>query len=127
HVGSLSTDRRQGPSAECTPVAIWPEYPHGLSESPDCNYEAPWTCDQEYDVGAWFAGGLNGNCIVGHPGLDLVLVSHTAPQIPGSSCVAALWPVMRSALIAPDPVFAGDDEAFCEAYAANRYAPDLLE
>ena len=32
---------------------------------------------------------------------------------------------MRPALVALDPVYQGDDEAFCEDYGAGRYAPDL--
>jgi hypothetical protein len=30
-----------------------------------------------------------------------------------------------SALVAADPMFAGDDAAFCAAYASGSYAPDL--
>ena len=119
-----STERHQGPQEPCSPAATWPEYPHGLSESPDCYYEAPWTCDQEYDVGVWAAGGLNANCIVGHPGLDMVLVSKNA-GLDQPGCMSLIWPGMRSALIALDPTFAGDEEAFCEAYGSNAYAPDL--
>ena len=124
HVGALSTDRSDGPVEPCTPAALWPDYPHGLSEATDCNYNPPWTCEQEYDVGAWSASGLNGNHIVGHPGLDMVLVVKTA-GLDVRNGFASVWPAMRPALIAIDPVFQGDEEAFCEAYGSNAYAPDL--
>jgi hypothetical protein len=35
------------------------------------------------------------------------------------------WPVVRPAVVALDPTYAGDDAAFCEAFDRNRYAPDL--
>jgi hypothetical protein len=123
-VGAFSTDRFDGPWEPCTPPAIWPEYPHGLSESPDCNYNLPWTCDQEYDVGAWSASGYNGNHIVGHPGLDMVIVVKTAGTEVNVG-FTSVWPAMRPALIALDPTFQGDEEAFCEAYGSGAYAPDL--
>ena len=53
-------NREQGPSAPCSPAAIWPEYPHGLSEATDCGYDPPYSCDQEYDVGVWAAAGFAG-------------------------------------------------------------------
>jgi hypothetical protein len=31
---------------------------------------------------------------------------------------------VRPALVAEDPLYAGDEEAFCAAYGANAYAPD---
>ena len=124
HVGGFSTDRHDGPIEPCTPPAIWPEYPHGLSESPDCNYNPPWTCEQEYDVGAWSASGYNGNHIVGHPGLDMVLVVKTA-GFEVDVGFTSVWPAMRPALIALDPTFQGDEDAFCEAYGSGAYAPGL--
>ena len=123
HASSESSERLQGPSDPCTPAAIWPEYPHGLSEATDCGYSAPWTCAQEYDVGAWAGAGAEGQHIVGHPGLDMVLISKHAGFT--SSTFATMWTAMRPALIALDPTFAGDEDAFCEAYGNNAYAPDL--
>jgi hypothetical protein len=38
-----------------------------------------------------------------------------------------LWAPVRPALVALDPRFQGDEDAFCAAYGANRYAPDLPE
>lgn len=120
---SSSSERIQGPSDSCTPAAIWPRYPHGLSEATDCGYAAPWSCEQEYDVGAWAAAGAEGQHIVGHPGLDMVLIAkHAGFQ---SSSFATVWTAMRPALVALDPTFQGDADAFCQAYARNAYAPDL--
>ena len=109
------------PNAECTPSAIWNEFPHGLSTSPDCNYIDPYDCDQAYDVGVWYAAGLMGNYISGHAGLDLVLVVKNI----GSNNQERVWNAVRPALVALDPTYAGDEGAFCEAYAASDYAPDL--
>ena len=47
------------------------------------------------------------------------LVSGTADDLAG------LWPIVRPAVLARDPRYAGQDSAFCEAYAGNHYAPDL--
>jgi CubicO group peptidase (beta-lactamase class C family) len=110
----------------CAPVSVYPQHPHGLSDSPDCNYAAPYTCSQPYDVGVWNAVGLGGQNIQGHPGLDLVIVvkdltpSDTGPTAPG-----ILWDAVRPAIVAADPKYRGDDSAFCAAYSANAYAPDL--
>ena len=120
---SGSSERLQGPSDPCTPAAIWPEYPHGLSEATDCGYSAPYTCAQEYDVGGWAGAGTEGQHFVGHPGLDMVLISKHAGFM--SSTFSTMWTAMRPALVALDPTFAGDEEAFCEAYGTNAYAPDL--
>jgi len=104
----------------CAPVSLNTEYPHGLSEATDCNYEPPYTCDQTFDVGMWFAAGLGGQYIVGHRGLDLVLVVKDYNGGP-----AGIWQAVRPALVALDPTYHGDEEAFCAAYAGNTYAPDL--
>jgi hypothetical protein len=122
HVGSEGPERFQGPQDPCTPAALWPTYPHGLSESPDCGYDAPWSCTQQYDSGAWAANGAGGQLIVGHPGLDMVLISKNAGLGAG---FGALWSEVRPALVALDPTFRGDEDAFCEAYGNNAYAPDL--
>lgn len=110
----------QTPIDPCAPLAVHPRYPHGLSEAPDCHYQPPHTCAQEIDAGMWFAAGYLGQYIVGHPGLDLVLVVKNHPSGPGN-----LWRTVRPALVAVDPTFAGDEEAFCAAYAGGSYAPDL--
>jgi hypothetical protein len=112
----------QVPLDPCSPVSVFNRHPHGLSGSPDCNYEEPYSCEQEFDVGAWFASGAGGQVIVGHRGLDMVLVAKNLGGLSGS---AAIWGPVRPALVALDPMFHGDEDAFCAAYGANRYAPDL--
>jgi hypothetical protein len=121
--GTSGPERIQGPPDACTPAAIWGEYPHGLSEATDCGYEPPWSCSQKYDVGAWAAAGAGGQHIVGHPGLDMVLVAKYAGAT--SNSFKTVWTAVRPALVALDPTFKGDEEAFCQAYANNEYAPDL--
>lgn len=111
----------------CAPVSIYKEHPHGLSSSTDCNYDEPYSCTQEYDVGVWQAVGMFGQVIQGHPGLDLVVVGMdltppgTDPNAPGK-----LWDALRPAVILADPTHQGDEAAFCTAYSQNRYAPDLV-
>jgi hypothetical protein len=105
----------------CAPAALWPRYPHPVSDAPDCNYGGD-PCEQEQDVGAWSAQGAGGQFIVGHPGLDLVIV---AKNYDGMGGPEGLWNAVRPALVAHDDMFKGDEAAFCAAYAANRYAPDL--
>jgi hypothetical protein len=115
-------EKFQAPLDSCSPVAVFREHPHGLSDSPDCNYEEPYSCEQEFDAGVWFASGFGGQVIVGHRGLDLVLVAKNLGLLAGSF---SIWDPVRPALVALDPMFQGDEEAFCAAYGANRYAPDL--
>lgn len=103
----------------CTPAAFWPEYPHVGSEAPDCR-ATTGTCDQEHDIGVFLAAGLGGQYVVMHPGLDLVITAHNAASAGG------LWTAVRPAVVAKDPMFMGDEMAFCEAYGSGSYAPDLL-
>jgi len=114
----LSIDSDNGIS-HCAPPAIHASYPHGLSESPDCGFTRR-ACEQQYDVGVWSALGLGGQVIMGHRGLDLVMV---AKELGNDERI--LWNAVRPALVALDPEFAGDEEAFCAAYDASTYAPDL--
>ncbi len=122
-VGLQQTAQSPGP---CAPVSIYDVHPHGLSDSPDCNYAAPYTCKQQYDVGVWQAVGLQGQVIQGHPGLDLVIVVRDlTPLDTGPSAPGILWNAVRPAVIAADPKFKGDEASFCAAYGGNAYAPDL--
>ena len=122
-VGLQQAPQSPGP---CAPVSVYPTHPHGLAESPDCNYEAPFSCDQTFDVGVWQAVGLGGQVIQGHPGLDVVLVGRDiTPLGTGPDAPRILWDALRPAIVAADPMYAGDDAAFCAAYGANAYAPDL--
>lgn len=129
----LATDRNlrlpgfpnplQVPIGACQPPALWRSYPHPPSESLDCNYNGEVSCAQTFDVGVFGAVGLEGQLIVGHPGLDLVIVTKNAGDI---AFVMTPWDLIRRALIAVDPVYAGDQSAFCAAYASGNYAPDLI-
>jgi hypothetical protein len=119
--GDQVGQKRQGPRDPCAPPALNAHYPHGVSDSSDCNYLPPYTCAQEFDDGVWFASGTGGHFIVGHPGLDMLLV---AKDLDGSG-PQLMWTAVRPALVALDPVFRGDEEAFCRAYGSNSYAPDL--
>lgn len=105
----------------CAPPALWPRYPHPISEAPDCNYGG-MDCSQEHDVGVWSAQGAGGQFIVGHPGLDLVIV---AKDFSSGGGPEGMWDAVRPALVALDPMFMGDEAGFCEAYGNSRYAPDL--
>jgi hypothetical protein len=57
-----------------------------------------------------------------HPGLDLVIVAHNFSNMGGPM---GMWDAVRPAVVAMDPVYAGDEVGFCEAYGAGDYAPDL--
>jgi hypothetical protein len=110
----------------CAPVAIHKSYPHGVSEAKDCGYTAPATCDQKYDVGVFQAEGLGGQLIQGHRGLDIVIVARNAqPGGTGPGTAKTVWDAIRPAVIAGDPMFKGDEAAFCKAYGSNDYAPDM--
>jgi len=100
----------------CAPSAIHRTYPHGLSEATDCG--SAFGCEQTYDVGVFQAVGAGGQYIVGHRGLDLVIAIKNYEGDP-------VWDVVRPALIAEDPTFMGDSDAFCSAYRAGDYAPAL--
>ena len=104
----------------CSPRAIHASYPHGISESSDC---ADGNCDQEHDVGVWNAAGAGGQYIVGHRGLDMVLIGKNWDD-GGSS---QLWRAVLPSVVAADPTFKGDQDAFCEAYSQGEYAPDLVK
>jgi hypothetical protein len=120
--GILGGTKLQAPLDRCAPAALNDQYPHGLSDSPDCNYLPPYGCEQDFDVGVWNANGAGGHMIVGHPGLDMVLV---AQDLGDAALPLVLFAAVRPALIALDPRFEGDVVAFCAAYGANAYAPDL--
>jgi hypothetical protein len=104
----------------CAPRAVHAEYPHGLSEATDCEEAG---CAQDHDVGIWSMVGYNGQYVLGHRGLDLLLITKDWYHANGNS--ELVWDTLRPALVAADPVFEGDDEAFCEAYRSGSYAPDL--
>ena len=104
----------------CQPRAIHASYPHGISEASDCT---DGNCDQDNDVGVWSAIGAGGQFIVGHRGLDMVVVGKNW----GSGGGEGLFDLVLPSIVAADPKFMGDQEAFCEAYARGAYAPDLVK
>lgn len=120
--GNISTGSNAPEGDPCAPPAFWPSYPHGLSKATDC-MATVGTCDQKYDVGVFSAQGLNGQFVVVHPGLDLVIV---AKNFSGGDGPLGLWRAIRPGLVAMDPMFKGDEKAFCDAYGNGQYAPDLL-
>jgi len=54
----------------------------------------------------------------------VVVVKGLTPDDTGPTAPGILWDAVRPALIAADPMFAGDEQAFCTAYGGNAYAPD---
>lgn len=107
----------------CSPAAFWQKYPHEISDAPDCQATvAGANCKQKYDIGNFSCQGLGGQFAIGHPGLDLVLV---VKNFSGSNGPMGLWDKIRPAIVAKDPMFKGDMAAFCKAYGAGDYAPDL--
>jgi CubicO group peptidase (beta-lactamase class C family) len=101
----------------CAPVPVHRKYPHGASSAADCGTG----CEQKYDVGAFSARGMGGQFIDIHRGLDLVVVGKTW----GEGNIQGPWGAVRPALVALDPMFKGDEAAFCAAYSKGDYAPDL--
>ena len=106
----------------CTPVAVWPHYPHGLSEASDCLLADPSQCKQDFDVGMFGWQGAGGQWLAAHPGLELVLAAKNLSN--GNN--AAVWAAVRPALVALDETYNGDETAFCADYGAGAYAPDLV-
>lgn len=123
----------------CAPFAGWKQYPHApLYDAPNDNGGAPFR--NGYDDGLFWADGAGGNFTEIHRGLDLVLVvrddetaqkSDPESQRRGSANVTGLeyhrtWRIVRPALVAEDPVYKGNEAAFCAAYRDGTYAPDLI-
>ena len=119
---------------ECSPYVRWPSYPHRpFYEAPDSNGGFPFD-EQEHDIGVVWSKGAGGQSFVIHRGLDMVLaVRDDNVSVNESEAVGAfegpknVWKAIRPALVAMDPVYKGDEAAFCEAYRRSQYAPDLRE
>lgn len=118
----------------CAPYTRWPEYPHRpFFEAPDPNGGFPG--EQQHDIGVVWAAGAGGQKMSVHRGLDLVIAvrdDSLAVGEPGQPVGTfeghkTIWNAIRPALVALDPVYTGDEEAFCAAYKASTHAPDLLE
>ena len=104
---------------DCAPISIHQKYPHGISKATSCELDSG--CEQQYDVGVWSANGARGQFIIGHRALDLVIVGKNWQQTGAN----LLWNEVRPAVINADPVYKGDEDAFCKAYGAGDYAPEL--
>lgn len=124
-IGGTLSASGAGPTTgdPCAPAAIWQSYPHAPSEATDRRPASGQSCDQMHDTGVFSAQGLGGQFIVGHRGLDLVMV---ARDFSGAGGPMGLWELVRPSLVALDPMYMGDEAAFCEAYGSGNYAPDLL-
>jgi hypothetical protein len=55
----------------------------------------------------------------------VIVARDVTPLGSGPDAPALVWNALRSAVIGGDPVFRGDEAAFCAEYGAGRYAPDL--
>lgn len=123
---------------ECSPYSGWRKYPHPpMYDAPNPRGGDPFT--HGYDDGVFWADGSGGNFTEIHRGLDLVLVvrgdeaaqaKDPESQKRGSVNTTGLeyhrmWRIVRPALIAEDPVYRGNQAAFCNAYRSGSYAPDL--
>lgn len=107
------------PLVPCAPTARC-----GEDESRRC------TGADEHDVGTWVSHGADGRMIIGHPGLDMLVITRDHTNGPhGRRWGPELWrKVVVPALVAGDADLQKDyaDEAsFCRAYEHNLYAPDL--
>ncbi|HKU36496.1 MAG TPA: hypothetical protein VJR89_00075 [Polyangiales bacterium] len=121
--GDISSGSNSPNGDPCAPAAFWQKYPHKVSNAPDCQATvAGAKCEQKYDIGVYSAQGLGGQFIIGHPGLDMVL---TIKDYSGMGGPMGFWEKIRPAVVALDPMFKGDEKAFCAAYGAGDYAPDL--
>jgi hypothetical protein len=121
--GDIGSGSNSADGDPCAPAAFWQRYPHKVSDAPDCQATVPGAkCEQKYDVGVFSAQGLGGQFIIGHPGLDLVLA---IKDFSGMNGPMGFWEKIRPAVVALDPMYMGDEAAFCAAYGAGDYAPDL--
>jgi putative cell wall-binding protein len=108
----------------CSPTVRWSHYPHRPFFQASSDHGGNATRgEQPYDVGVVWASGAGGQRIVVHRALDLVMTIRDEASNEGHKTV---WNAIRPALVAEDPVFRGDEVAFCEAYRNSEYAPNLL-
>lgn len=120
--GDISSGSNSPDGDACAPAAFWQRYPHKVSDAPDCQATvAGASCMQKHDDGVMSAQGLGGQFIIGHPGLDLVI---TIKNYSGMGGPMGAWAAVRPALVALDPMYKGDEMAFCKAYGSGDYAPD---
>jgi hypothetical protein len=118
----------------CAPYTTWPAYPHApFFELDGPHGGTPFEVPAPHDIGLVWAAGAGGQRIAVHRGLDLVITVRdsslsTDVTDPGMfEGHKSVFAAIRPALVAHDAVFAGDEEAFCEAYRRSAHAPDLLD
>lgn len=116
----------------CSPFGRWAAYPHAPTfEAPDDNGGFPYG-RQRHDVGMFWAAGAGGQKISVHRALDLVITVRDDAVSVGGGTAGTFeghkrpWNLIRPALVAHDPVHAGDEAAFCASYRRSEHAPDLL-
>jgi CubicO group peptidase (beta-lactamase class C family) len=109
------------PDNVCAPYATWPEHPHRPFYETTHDYGGSPFDEQPFDIGVAFAAGLGGQLTIVHRGLDMVISGRDVSGGP-----QGLWTAVRPALVALDPVYAGDEDAFCDAYRRSAYAPTLI-
>lgn len=116
---------------DCSPYTSWPRYPHAPFFEPNgMNGGSPFG-KARHDIGLTWAAGAGGQKISVHRGLDLVLtVRDDAVSAEGGRPSTfeghkRPWRLIRPALVKHDPVFRGDEKAFCAAYQRSAHAPDL--
>lgn len=119
----------------CSPYATWPRYPHApFRENSDNRGGSPF--ESRHDIGLFWAAGTGGQKMSVHRGLDLVIVVRDDVLDATDIDVGAgqglfeghkrVWRLIRPALLARDPVYAGNEAGFCAAYQRSDYAPDLV-
>ena len=119
---------------DCSPYTTWGYYPHApFYGASDNGGGSPFEGD--YDIGLFWAAGTLGQKVSVHRGLDLVITVRDDILDLGSDILAGeglfeghkrVWNLIRPALLAHDPVYAGDEDGFCAAYQRSEYAPDLI-
>lgn len=99
-----------------------------------CGNNGSKRCD--WDVGTWEANGIGGQLIIGHKGLDMVVVARNWGD--GFDTGESLWEQIVPAIVAYDPIYCYRQDAtadekqqkirdFCREYSKNRHAPDLAQ
>lgn len=118
---------------DCSPYTTWPKYPHAPFFEPNgARGGSPFGGKAQHDIGLTWAAGAGGQKISVHRGLDLVItVRDDFPSAEGGRPSTfeghkRPWRLIRPALVKHDPVFQGDEKAFCAAYQRSAHAPDLL-
>jgi len=114
---------------DCSPYTTWPSYPHAPFFATEHDYGgSPF--EPAHDIGTFWAAGTGGQKVSAHRGLDLVIAVRDDAVDPDTGGTfeghKRVWRLIRPALVALDPVYAGDEDGFCAAYQRSAYAPGLV-